>query len=154
MIRRPPRSTQGVSSAASDVYKRQVSTQSTWDALKGRGARGIFGLQRVFKIVDDNNSRQLSLGEFKKVLREYRLKLSEAEGEELFRMFDRDHSGEIDYDEFLRAVVGEMSQKRKNIVAKVFKSLDRTGDGVIAVDDIKELYNAARHPDVISGKKN
>ena len=25
MIRRPPRSTQGVSSAASDVYKRQVS---------------------------------------------------------------------------------------------------------------------------------
>eukprot|EP00831_Metopus_contortus_P023290 TRINITY_DN20564_c0_g1_i3.p3 TRINITY_DN20564_c0_g1~~TRINITY_DN20564_c0_g1_i3.p3 ORF type:complete len:100 (-),score=17.17 TRINITY_DN20564_c0_g1_i3:183-482(-) len=27
MIRRPPRSTQGVSSAASDVYKRQVSLQ-------------------------------------------------------------------------------------------------------------------------------
>eukprot|EP00831_Metopus_contortus_P041798 TRINITY_DN32861_c0_g1_i1.p1 TRINITY_DN32861_c0_g1~~TRINITY_DN32861_c0_g1_i1.p1 ORF type:complete len:140 (+),score=26.04 TRINITY_DN32861_c0_g1_i1:2-421(+) len=30
MIRRRRRSTQGVSSAASDVYKRQVSTQSTW----------------------------------------------------------------------------------------------------------------------------
>eukprot|EP00831_Metopus_contortus_P028770 TRINITY_DN23814_c0_g1_i2.p1 TRINITY_DN23814_c0_g1~~TRINITY_DN23814_c0_g1_i2.p1 ORF type:complete len:173 (-),score=48.00 TRINITY_DN23814_c0_g1_i2:23-541(-) len=35
MIRRPPRSTQGVSSAASDVYKRQVvSTQSTWEVNK------------------------------------------------------------------------------------------------------------------------
>eukprot|EP00831_Metopus_contortus_P001338 TRINITY_DN10487_c0_g1_i6.p1 TRINITY_DN10487_c0_g1~~TRINITY_DN10487_c0_g1_i6.p1 ORF type:complete len:334 (+),score=71.02 TRINITY_DN10487_c0_g1_i6:3-1004(+) len=34
MIRRPPRSTQGVSSAASDVYKRQVSTQSTWELGK------------------------------------------------------------------------------------------------------------------------
>eukprot|EP00831_Metopus_contortus_P031266 TRINITY_DN25528_c0_g1_i4.p1 TRINITY_DN25528_c0_g1~~TRINITY_DN25528_c0_g1_i4.p1 ORF type:complete len:135 (+),score=26.06 TRINITY_DN25528_c0_g1_i4:116-520(+) len=34
MIRRPPRSTQGVSSAASDVYKRQVSTQSTWVLVK------------------------------------------------------------------------------------------------------------------------
>eukprot|EP00831_Metopus_contortus_P028108 TRINITY_DN23455_c0_g1_i2.p2 TRINITY_DN23455_c0_g1~~TRINITY_DN23455_c0_g1_i2.p2 ORF type:complete len:120 (+),score=21.46 TRINITY_DN23455_c0_g1_i2:129-488(+) len=34
MIRRPPRSTQGVSSAASDVYKRQVSTQSTWEAAQ------------------------------------------------------------------------------------------------------------------------
>eukprot|EP00831_Metopus_contortus_P000295 TRINITY_DN1010_c0_g1_i1.p1 TRINITY_DN1010_c0_g1~~TRINITY_DN1010_c0_g1_i1.p1 ORF type:complete len:425 (+),score=82.62 TRINITY_DN1010_c0_g1_i1:109-1383(+) len=33
MIRRPPRSTQGVSSAASDVYKRQVSTQSTWGPI-------------------------------------------------------------------------------------------------------------------------
>eukprot|EP01016_Furgasonia_blochmanni_P009863 TRINITY_DN1412_c0_g2_i4.p1 TRINITY_DN1412_c0_g2~~TRINITY_DN1412_c0_g2_i4.p1 ORF type:complete len:328 (-),score=99.24 TRINITY_DN1412_c0_g2_i4:31-1014(-) len=33
MIRRPPRSTQSRSSAASDVYKRQVSTQSTWGIL-------------------------------------------------------------------------------------------------------------------------
>ena len=31
MIRRPPRSTQGVSSAASDVYKRQVLTLATTD---------------------------------------------------------------------------------------------------------------------------
>eukprot|EP00825_Cyclidium_porcatum_P021334 TRINITY_DN23824_c0_g1_i1.p1 TRINITY_DN23824_c0_g1~~TRINITY_DN23824_c0_g1_i1.p1 ORF type:complete len:166 (-),score=23.09 TRINITY_DN23824_c0_g1_i1:3-500(-) len=30
MIRGPPRSTHCISSAASDVYKRQVSTQSTW----------------------------------------------------------------------------------------------------------------------------
>eukprot|EP00831_Metopus_contortus_P030976 TRINITY_DN2533_c0_g1_i1.p1 TRINITY_DN2533_c0_g1~~TRINITY_DN2533_c0_g1_i1.p1 ORF type:complete len:390 (+),score=39.82 TRINITY_DN2533_c0_g1_i1:25-1194(+) len=38
MIRRPPRSTQGVSSAASDVYKRQVSTQSTWGLLGTPGS--------------------------------------------------------------------------------------------------------------------
>ncbi|WP_460413940.1 hypothetical protein, partial [Staphylococcus aureus] len=32
MIRRPPRSTQGVSSAASDVYKRQVTNNiNTWN---------------------------------------------------------------------------------------------------------------------------
>eukprot|EP00828_Plagiopyla_frontata_P040747 TRINITY_DN5607_c0_g1_i5.p1 TRINITY_DN5607_c0_g1~~TRINITY_DN5607_c0_g1_i5.p1 ORF type:complete len:152 (-),score=23.08 TRINITY_DN5607_c0_g1_i5:75-530(-) len=31
VIRQPPRSTLSSSSAASDVYKRQVSTQSTWD---------------------------------------------------------------------------------------------------------------------------
>eukprot|EP00831_Metopus_contortus_P037297 TRINITY_DN2938_c0_g1_i1.p1 TRINITY_DN2938_c0_g1~~TRINITY_DN2938_c0_g1_i1.p1 ORF type:complete len:280 (-),score=67.95 TRINITY_DN2938_c0_g1_i1:125-964(-) len=40
MIRRPPRSTQGVSSAASDVYKRQVSTQSTWDKKTERKLEG------------------------------------------------------------------------------------------------------------------
>eukprot|EP00825_Cyclidium_porcatum_P007042 TRINITY_DN1351_c1_g2_i4.p2 TRINITY_DN1351_c1_g2~~TRINITY_DN1351_c1_g2_i4.p2 ORF type:complete len:105 (-),score=24.87 TRINITY_DN1351_c1_g2_i4:431-745(-) len=50
MIRRPPRSTHCISSAASDVYKRQVSTQSTWvsvryqehmvDALAQRGDEG------------------------------------------------------------------------------------------------------------------
>eukprot|EP00825_Cyclidium_porcatum_P011153 TRINITY_DN156_c0_g1_i3.p1 TRINITY_DN156_c0_g1~~TRINITY_DN156_c0_g1_i3.p1 ORF type:complete len:386 (+),score=94.57 TRINITY_DN156_c0_g1_i3:151-1308(+) len=34
MIRRPPRSTHCISSAASDVYKRQVSTQSTWGIIQ------------------------------------------------------------------------------------------------------------------------
>eukprot|EP00825_Cyclidium_porcatum_P014487 TRINITY_DN17785_c0_g1_i1.p5 TRINITY_DN17785_c0_g1~~TRINITY_DN17785_c0_g1_i1.p5 ORF type:complete len:104 (+),score=23.36 TRINITY_DN17785_c0_g1_i1:120-431(+) len=34
MIRRPPRSTHCISSAASDVYKRQVSTQSTWVCMQ------------------------------------------------------------------------------------------------------------------------
>eukprot|EP01015_Nassula_variabilis_P025860 TRINITY_DN50_c0_g1_i11.p1 TRINITY_DN50_c0_g1~~TRINITY_DN50_c0_g1_i11.p1 ORF type:complete len:243 (+),score=99.35 TRINITY_DN50_c0_g1_i11:97-825(+) len=36
MRRRPPRSTQSRSSAASDVYKRQVSTQSTWGSKKNK----------------------------------------------------------------------------------------------------------------------
>eukprot|EP00831_Metopus_contortus_P014882 TRINITY_DN16171_c0_g1_i3.p1 TRINITY_DN16171_c0_g1~~TRINITY_DN16171_c0_g1_i3.p1 ORF type:complete len:140 (-),score=41.76 TRINITY_DN16171_c0_g1_i3:163-582(-) len=44
MIRRPPRSTQGVSSAASDVYKRQVSTQSTWVCLKEELTQSCFHL--------------------------------------------------------------------------------------------------------------
>jgi len=29
-----------------------------------RGARGIIGLQRIFKIMDDDDSRTLSFGEF------------------------------------------------------------------------------------------
>eukprot|EP00825_Cyclidium_porcatum_P032782 TRINITY_DN34955_c0_g1_i1.p6 TRINITY_DN34955_c0_g1~~TRINITY_DN34955_c0_g1_i1.p6 ORF type:complete len:113 (-),score=30.16 TRINITY_DN34955_c0_g1_i1:598-936(-) len=33
-VRQPPRSTHCISSAASDVYKRQVSTQSTWGQQK------------------------------------------------------------------------------------------------------------------------
>eukprot|EP00825_Cyclidium_porcatum_P008830 TRINITY_DN14429_c0_g1_i1.p1 TRINITY_DN14429_c0_g1~~TRINITY_DN14429_c0_g1_i1.p1 ORF type:complete len:129 (-),score=26.67 TRINITY_DN14429_c0_g1_i1:39-425(-) len=39
MIRRPPRSTHCISSAASDVYKRQVSTQSTWGLQLARHMR-------------------------------------------------------------------------------------------------------------------
>ncbi|GAB5802026.1 hypothetical protein JMUB7516_27350 [Staphylococcus aureus] len=42
MIRRPPRSTQGVSSAASDVYKRQAYTQS------------VFSGRRIEKLLHDS----------------------------------------------------------------------------------------------------
>eukprot|EP00825_Cyclidium_porcatum_P024781 TRINITY_DN27138_c0_g1_i1.p2 TRINITY_DN27138_c0_g1~~TRINITY_DN27138_c0_g1_i1.p2 ORF type:complete len:260 (+),score=87.45 TRINITY_DN27138_c0_g1_i1:96-875(+) len=45
MIRRPPRSTHCISSAASDVYKRQVSTQSTWvHALRTSLSAGVGGI--------------------------------------------------------------------------------------------------------------
>ncbi len=48
---------------------------------------------------------KLSLSEFKKVIKDYRLKFSDKESETLFKRFDRDASGEIDYDEFLRTCV-------------------------------------------------
>ncbi len=32
--------------------------------------------------------------------------------------------------------------------------LDQNGNGYIEVDDIKERYNAKRHPDVVQGKKS
>eukprot|EP00656_Telonema_subtile_P029263 TRINITY_DN32422_c0_g1_i1.p1 TRINITY_DN32422_c0_g1~~TRINITY_DN32422_c0_g1_i1.p1 ORF type:complete len:385 (+),score=124.94 TRINITY_DN32422_c0_g1_i1:106-1260(+) len=53
MIRRPPRSTLSSSSAASDVYKRQVSTQSTGDlhstamATRAMGTRGMASMVNV-----------------------------------------------------------------------------------------------------------
>ena len=72
--------------------------------LKARGARGIIGLSRKFRILDDDNSKSLSTSEFKKGIRECGLSLSELELHELFTTFDQDRSGSIDYDEFLRGV--------------------------------------------------
>ena len=36
---------------------------------------------------------------------------------------------------------------------KAFKILDRTGDGVVDLEDIRGRYNASFHPDVRSGKR-
>lgn len=38
-----------------------------------RGARGIIGLKRVFKIMDDDNSGYLDVNEFNKALKDYRV---------------------------------------------------------------------------------
>ena len=64
-----------------------------------------------------------------------------------------DGSGTIDYEEFVRTVVGEMNDLRKNIVKKAFNKFDKNGNGVIEVDDLIDIYNARMHPDVRSGKK-
>lgn len=77
--------------------------------LAGRGARGLLGLAKQFKIADDDNSKNLDMNEFKKAVRDFRVGLQDSDSEKLFRIFDRDRSGTIDYEEFLRGVRGEMN---------------------------------------------
>jgi len=62
--------------------------------------------------MDDNNSRSLDKYEFSKAMNDYVLGFSEAEILKLFTYFDVDKSGVIEFDEFIRAIRGEMNQAR------------------------------------------
>ncbi|CAJ0958013.1 unnamed protein product, partial [Ranitomeya imitator] len=66
-----------------------------------RGSAGIKGLGRVFKIMDDDNSRSLDFKEFLKGLSDYGVMIDKVEAQQLFAVFDKDGSGTIDFDEFL-----------------------------------------------------
>lgn len=99
--------------------------------LAARGARGIIGLGRSFRIMDDNNSHTLCLAEFTKAMRDYRISDSDAEIRQIFKAFDSNGTGEISYDEFVRAAVGEMNERRRQICAQAFAKMDRSGDGLI-----------------------
>lgn len=76
--------------------------QELREQMKSRGARGFVGLQRKFKIMDDDNNRTLNLVEFKKAMRECGLKLTDLQLSELFSVFDQDRNGVIDFEEFLQ----------------------------------------------------
>jgi hypothetical protein len=69
--------------------------------MKSRGAKGIIGLARKFRIMDDDGSKALRLSEFKKGLRESSFTIKEQDLVSLFNYFDKDKSGSIDFDEFL-----------------------------------------------------
>lgn len=123
------------------------------DRIKARGARGIIGLQRMFKIMDDDNSHALSLQEFAKACRDFKIGISDEYLPTIFNAFDLNHDGTLNIDEFLMAVRGDLNQTRIDIVEKAFKKLDKDGNGFVEYDDIKDIYSADRHPDVIQGKK-
>lgn len=49
------------------------------EKLASRGARGILGMQRIFKIMDDNGNGTLEIPEFWKALCDFRIALSPEE---------------------------------------------------------------------------
>ncbi|CAG9332419.1 unnamed protein product [Blepharisma stoltei] len=140
------------------TQRRPPGAEASLDRLRkklaSRGARGILGLARQFKIMDDDGSRSLSLNEFKKACRDYRVGIDENDVEIAFAAIDRDRSGEIDYDELLRAIRGPMNQFRRNLVEQAYNKLDRDKNGLLEIEDIRNVYSASRHPDVRSGKKS
>jgi len=43
---------------------------------------------------------------------------------------------------------------RKDVIDKAFEKMDKTGDGVITVEDLKLNYNVRQHPKFLSGEKS
>jgi calcyphosin len=91
--------------------------------------------------------------EFSKALAEMGLVVNKLEFEELMRHYDADGDGTISFDEFLYAVRGELSPAREQLVEKAFQKLDIDNNGVLTLADIREVYDASGHPEVLSGKK-
>eukprot|EP01022_Parablepharisma_sp_SALTPOND_P017028 TRINITY_DN2633_c0_g1_i1.p4 TRINITY_DN2633_c0_g1~~TRINITY_DN2633_c0_g1_i1.p4 ORF type:complete len:412 (-),score=56.34 TRINITY_DN2633_c0_g1_i1:168-1403(-) len=115
-----------------------------------RGTTGIRGLGILFRRIDDSGNRKIDRHEFSWAMKENGHCLSPLEFERLFKYFDRNNDGVINYDEFLRGVRGELNERRRAVVHEAFRKLDRTGDGRVMLDDLVGLYNVEKHPKVNS----
>lgn len=46
-----------------------------------------------------------------------------------------------------------MSKARIALVEQAFKKFDKTGDGVVTVEDMEGVYDHRKHPNFLSGEK-
>ena len=69
------------------------------------------------------------------------------------RICDRNKDGAVDFDEFMRALRGDLNEERLKYIHMAFDILDKTGDGIVTVDDIKGTYDVSGQPDVIDGSQ-
>lgn len=108
----------------------------------------------MFKAMDRDGSHGLDPVEFKYAMRDYGIPISDEETAAIVKYFDTNKDGKISFDEFLRKIRGDLNDRRTDLVIMAYKILDKSGDGLVTIDDIMQIYNASCHPDFISGKKN
>ena len=84
--------------------------------LKARGTYGIRGIGQIFRRMDNSRDRKLDRLEFMWGLKENGHVLTPSEFERIFKYFDKNNDGKIDYNEFLRALRGELNDRRRSLV--------------------------------------
>jgi Ca2+-binding EF-hand superfamily protein len=122
-------------------------------ALREHGAHGFIGLQRKFRIMDDDGSKSLSFSEWKKGMNEMDIELNDAEMRNLFHHFDKDSDGYVNFEEFIQGVRDPLSPNRQRLINMAFSVLDKDGNGIVEASEIAGAYDASQHPDVIAGRK-
>ena len=123
------------------------------DTIRQRGSRGILGMRRCFMIYDEDNTRVLTFDNFNKYVSSFLIPLTRNQASALFKLYDRQNSGEINYDSLVNDLMGKFSESRRNIVNTAFNKLDKGRKGVLNMNVIRGGFNPSGHPDVIAGKK-
>eukprot|EP01036_Dinobryon_divergens_P032461 gene32461-42053_t len=120
--------------------------------IGGRGSFGFIGLQRKFRIMDDDGSKAVSMVEFKKAMKEMNMSLTDGELRQLFDYFDTDRSGSINFEEFIQGVRDPLNERRLRLVQVAFSKLDKDGSGLVDAEEIASIYDASKHPEVLAGR--
>ncbi|KAG6489599.1 calcium-dependent protein kinase 10-like [Zingiber officinale] len=98
----------------------------------------IVGLREMFKMIDTDNSGQITFEELKVGLERVGANLKESEIYALMQAADVDNSGTIDYGEFVAATLHLNKIEREDHLFKAFSYFDKDGSGYITQDELQQ----------------
>uniref|UniRef100_A0A6N2MTS4 non-specific serine/threonine protein kinase n=1 Tax=Salix viminalis TaxID=40686 RepID=A0A6N2MTS4_SALVM len=108
----------------------------------------IAGLKEIFKMIDTDNSGQITFEELKVGLRRFGATLTEAEIYSLLRAADVDNSGTIDYKEFIAATLHLHKVEKEDHLFAAFSYFDKDDSGYITIDELQQACNEFGMDDV------
>ncbi|KAF8398003.1 hypothetical protein HHK36_016929 [Tetracentron sinense] len=98
----------------------------------------IAGLKEMFKMIDTDNSGQITYEELKAGLKRVGANLKESEIYDLMQAADIDNSGTIDYGEFIAATLHLNKIEREDHLFAAFSYFDKDGSGYITQDELQQ----------------
>lgn len=98
----------------------------------------IAGLKQMFKMIDVDNSGQITLEELKNGLERVGANLRDSEIISLMQAADVDNSGTIDYGEFVAAMLHLNKIEKEDHMYAAFSYFDKDGSGYITKDELQQ----------------
>nr|QSI83912.1 calcium-dependent protein kinase 13 [Vitis pseudoreticulata] len=98
----------------------------------------IAGLKEMFKMIDTDNSGQITFEELKAGLKRVGANLKESEIYDLMHAADVDNNGTIDYGEFIAATLHLNKVEREDHLFAAFSYFDKDGSGYITPDELQQ----------------
>ncbi|GBG62061.1 hypothetical protein CBR_g28538 [Chara braunii] len=102
----------------------------------------ITDLKVAFELFDKDKDGTISTEELAEVMKKLGTTVSEEEVKMLIADVDADHSGKIEFDEFLDVMAGKLSQAavlEQEELMQAFKLFDENGDGKISLAELKKV---------------
>ncbi|KAK9733134.1 hypothetical protein RND81_04G046000 [Saponaria officinalis] len=98
----------------------------------------IAGLKEMFKMIDADNSGQITYEELKVGLEKAGANLKESDIFDLMQAADVDNSGTIDYGEFVAATLHLNKIEKEDNLFAAFNYFDKDGSGYITIDELQQ----------------
>ena len=137
---------------------KEQTTISALNKLKNifytKGSRFIFSFQRRLSLYDFNHSSMISLENFLYISSSFNFNISLEELELIFNFFDKEKKGSINYNNLIQTIIGKITPMRDTIIKNIFEQFNKDNNGNVSLGELKMLFNANNHPDVINKKKS
>ncbi|CAK8540509.1 unnamed protein product [Lathyrus sativus] len=108
----------------------------------------ISGLKELFKMIDTDNTGQITFEKLKAGLKMFGANLNEFEIFDLLNAADVDNSGTIDYGEFIAATLHLNKVGREDNLVTAFSYFDKDGSGYITQDELQKVCKEFSMKDV------
>lgn len=110
-----------------------------------RGRSGICELRALFSKIDASGSHTIALHDFTWAMKENGHRLQTLEFQQLYKYFDRNNDGIVDYYNFLIELRGPIPPYRTKLIQDIYKMLDKGKVGWIPFELITSNYKGDPH---------
>jgi len=96
----------------------------------------------------------ITLKDFIRTLKDYRIEITEQEIHLLLASYSKGLSAILNYNDFMKSLLGTMNEYRRKLVDRLYNCLDRNHKKYISIEEFSDKFDPTGHPEVLNNKRS